>query len=57
MLKEFGTPLEVQKEMMRHASITTTLEYGKITPQSVRVLRETSNRVAEVLSIAAGGRR
>lgn len=45
-------PLDQQQEMMRHAQISTTLEYGKHSPQRF----ERAQKVVEMLPMAAGGR-
>lgn len=54
LLRELETPLEVQQYLLRHASITTTMEYGKFGPGRERMLREANARVVEMLPKAVG---
>lgn len=49
MLRELGTPLEVQQYLMRHASITTTMQYGKFDPERARALREVNTKLVALL--------
>jgi hypothetical protein len=51
-LDQTGAPLGVQKDLMRHASITTTMDiYGRAVPQAQR---QPHGNVVQVLKQAAG---
>ena len=50
MLDELGEPLEVQQALMRHAHISTTLEYGKYSPGREKRLRDANNKVVNLVA-------
>jgi integrase len=53
-LDETGAPMKVQQELMRHASIQTTMNvYGQAMSSSKR---EANSKIVEVLKPALGGR-
>jgi len=47
-LRKFKTPLEIQKQLMRHAELKTTINYGvesEVSPER----REANSKVARML--------
>lgn len=54
LLAEIGAPLEVQQELMRHASIQTTLIYGKAKATNMAKRKANSGVAQLILPIAIG---
>jgi hypothetical protein len=54
LLRDLELPIEIQQHLMRHASIVTTLKYGRKGPHRAQAMRQGNAQLIEMLPAMGG---